>query len=169
MKFAFLPIYYEFSISFHHFFITVPASGGLKPAIIEPLTPEEFYRNKALSDMLLFFENLPRQFKNFLSLMHEFIKKSKNPSDQNASSRALKELLMNRFLFDSDLKQVGDVIMTSDSSSLKTTANYFKDLFHPRRLDKYSHIPNLSQLSSEYVRVFNQVLSIFTLPICILY
>jgi len=130
MQFAFLPIYYEFSMLFEQFFMNPPQSGVNKN--IEPAM-EDFFQNKALAnEMLSFFENLPRQFKNFLCLLHELIKQSKNPNDHAPSSTALRGLLK--------------------------TANFFKDLFYLKNQgEKYNTIPHFSQLCLNYVKVFHQV------------
>lgn len=159
MQFAFLPIYYEFSMLFEQFFMIPPQSGLTKPPA-EP-TAEDFFQNKALTnEMLWFFENLPRQFKNFLCLLHEFIKQSKNPNDHAPSSTALRGLLINRFLFNPMLKMMADPDIAMNSSYLKA-ANYFKDLFYSKNLaEKYNNIPQFSHLCFNYVKAFNQVLII---------
>lgn len=155
MQFAFLPIYYEFSMLFEQFFMNPPQSGVNKN--IEPAM-EDFFQNKALAnEMLSFFENLPRQFKNFLCLLHELIKQSKNPNDHAPSSTALRGLLINRFLFNPMLKMMADPDIAMNSSYLKT-ANFFKDLFYLKNQgEKYNTIPHFSQLCLNYVKVFHQV------------
>jgi len=119
---------------------------------------EDFFQNKALAnEMLSFFENLPRQFKNFLCLLHELIKQSKNPNDHAPSSTALRGLLINRFLFNPMLKMMADPDIAMNSSYLKT-ANFFKDLFYLKNQgEKYNTIPHFSQLCLNYVKVFHQV------------
>jgi len=151
MQVLFLPIYYEFTMTFEHFFVTPALQKATEP------TPEEFFQNKALANELLsFFENLPKSFKNFFCLLHEFLQ-VKNPNDHSSSSTALCGLLINRFLFSPGLKMMADPDIVRNSPYLKV-ANFFKDLFYSKNLTaKYTQIPQFHQLCSYYVKVLEQV------------
>lgn len=145
MQLLFLPIYYEFDDIF-------------EKAYGNSISPEDFFQNPALkNEILTFFQKLPKDFRNFFSLIHEFIKQKDDIKNNSIRSQPLITLLINRFLFNPTLKKMSKPDMDNNSPYIKN-ANYFKDLFYSNHIEeKYKNLPYFGDVSKSYIKAFDQV------------
>lgn len=145
MQMLFLPVCYQFFEIFDKF-----AS--------EKNPPEEFFQHPVINQELLkFFQDLPSELTNFLTLLHELI--IQEEGSEEIKSKPLLTLLINRLLFNLPLKKILDRDFDGKSSYIEVSNN-FQNLFYSKKIE-YKNIPNYVELSSKYIKAFEQVNILF--------
>lgn len=151
MQMLFLPVCYQFFEMFDK-------------VASEENPPEDFFQHPVINNELLkFFQDLPSELTNFLTLLHELIIQEEGSEEINLKSKPLLTLLINRLLFNLPLKKILDRDFDGKSFYIDASNN-FQDLFYSKNIEKkYKNIPNYVELSSKYIKAFEQVNVLFFL------